>query len=176
MSKRIRLHKQSDVGTETGVASLLYDEIFLNKYRDMVNCFGKAILVSNYDNTKLMTIVPAKKLPTKAIAEIIINHALLEKYVFAEPRRESRNKCFNFYSVDEVCTHLEVRLPFCIDLEKLRELCHSACKQICPNKQTKISIKSDYQYTNDFYDAIQENGKETRIEITIYNENPVPNN
>ena len=176
MSKSIDISLTKEIEKESIAVTMFmpYDEIFLDRYNGF-SCTNTAFLVDGYEDCRIVTMVPAHKVPISAIPDIVISYALSNKFIFQRDKIEERKECFAHHDANNKKHFFHIKLPFKIDFDDLNNVCHMACKYLCPNGDAEISITVRQKYIPSEFIVMYENDQETQIEITIY-ENPVRNN
>lgn len=157
------------------MVSIPYDEVYLSRYDDIINCEEHIILVEHFGKKPIYTVVPANMFSPDIIADIIIDHVAREGFLPNERRETTKKECQTSHTVNETSVCIRVKMPFYVDFYKLNKLCHAICRLVCVNKVCSVSIKTLERHEKN-RSRLFENEKETQVEIIVYNENVIFDN
>lgn len=158
------------------MVAIPYDEVYLSRYDDIINCEKHIILVERFDKKPIYTVVPASMFSSHIIADIIVDYATKEKSLWSrEMREQAREECKVSYTTNETGACIRVKMPFYVDFHELNNLCRAISKLVCVNNVCSVSIKTLERHEKN-RSRLFENEKETQVEIIVYNENVIFDN
>lgn len=157
------------------MVAIPYDEVYLSRYDDIINCEEHIILVERFGKKPIYTVVPANMFSPDIIADIIVDHVAREGFLPKEMQETARKECQTACVVNEIGACIQVKMPFYVDFYKLDKLCRAICRLVCVNNVCSVSIKTLERHEKN-RSILFENEKETQVEIIVYNESVIFDN